>query len=470
MFCHRCGQSNDDYSNYCSKDGIALRGKKLNVRLSKKETKFCKDCGSKTEKSDLYCNSCGQSLFEVKEKKSINKIPNVTLEKTSLLYSLKTSGISFAIILIINIIISLLGNKTIDDAIVREIGPFFSLDYINFIDFTLISNFIKLKLISGVGKGVSGELSYQGGVLILAIIPFFVFCIIGILNARKDCKNSKEFCIKNSLLISLFYGLILGILTMFGSGKFDIPLGIFDLNLVKKYSFLTAILNGFILSILFYLIGYGIYIKFRRKNEIIERYKYLFNGLLTLFTGYIVSFTLFLLFINRTMIDTYSGFVDKILTLQMPSYIWYILNFNTFHVNDGNMLQSFSVINTEELRQIFDSTGMGLIYVGLIISFMLFFAIGIKMKKSSKGNLVKDILYFSISYSLFMIAFVLVSNIKVQVSGSVSNIIGRNYEGIFVGFKVIGTFIKSFAFSFVATFSGSLIGKEKSTQEVEAYE
>lgn len=64
-FCIKCGTQNEDYYNYCSKDGESLDTQENGLVLRESIKEYCDLCGTKIKKSDTYCSNCGKMLSEV---------------------------------------------------------------------------------------------------------------------------------------------------------------------------------------------------------------------------------------------------------------------------------------------------------------------------------------------------------------------------------------------------------------------
>lgn len=64
-FCIKCGTQNEDFYNYCSKDGESLNIEESNLMLKENEKQYCDLCGTKIKQSNTYCPNCGKMLSEI---------------------------------------------------------------------------------------------------------------------------------------------------------------------------------------------------------------------------------------------------------------------------------------------------------------------------------------------------------------------------------------------------------------------
>ena len=64
-FCIKCGTQNEEYYNYCSKDGESLDTQENGLVLRENIKEYCDLCGTQIKKSDTYCSNCGKMLSEV---------------------------------------------------------------------------------------------------------------------------------------------------------------------------------------------------------------------------------------------------------------------------------------------------------------------------------------------------------------------------------------------------------------------
>lgn len=64
-FCIKCGTQNEEYYNYCSKDGESLDTQENGLVLRENIKEYCDLCVTKIKKSDTYCSNCGKMLSEV---------------------------------------------------------------------------------------------------------------------------------------------------------------------------------------------------------------------------------------------------------------------------------------------------------------------------------------------------------------------------------------------------------------------
>ena len=129
MYCKTCGESNPDWSNYCSNDGTTLVNSHSlqQLHLVNRENNFCPNCGSETKELDNYCNICGYSLLKFKEAAVEKNISLLTDKQFT-----KARFFSFS---------SLPSKNTFKNALIPTIAAFVLMLLLNYITFTSIDNF-----------------------------------------------------------------------------------------------------------------------------------------------------------------------------------------------------------------------------------------------------------------------------------------------------------------------------------------
>ena len=71
-FCTKCGKQNEDYCNYCSKDGENLNNLQSRLMLTENKNSFCDICNNPIKTSQTYCPKCGHLLSEVRMRTRYN--------------------------------------------------------------------------------------------------------------------------------------------------------------------------------------------------------------------------------------------------------------------------------------------------------------------------------------------------------------------------------------------------------------
>ena len=477
MFCRHCGEDNKDYHNYCSKDGAPLYKNNKKVNLTKTKAKFCKECGQATESYDIYCTGCGNSLFEKKKKETFIEMPviketinfnDVKISKQSLdlKSSLISGAIGFGIIMILSIIGSTLMNAAMKDAMGYMGGFAMDLKIFKIWDFALLFNGTNLKLVMSALSdymGMSATAAIAGTPLILLLVPFIIFFLMGINKGNKNNKSGKSFDLTGALVMGLSYGLMLAVIALIGSLKMEAFLpGMDGISLQKKYNFLTALINGTLISSISFMIGYAVYWKKSKNNNLVAGFEWLFQGLfmfiviafsVNLFTG------MYAKFIVKSNLDNL--FADFVVMSQMGIYGFLLVNLGSFTMAEAYTSDSLSIFkNTEALKNIFDGKVVFFLYLGVLLIMVFFFLYGKRSKE--KGS--KNILLTTIVYSLTVGILAYLTYLKLNGYNS-----GMGYMGMFdeifsenigMGFKFIYPLIGSFVLSTSSMFAGYLLSSK----------
>ncbi len=476
MYCQKCGQYNDDNSNYCSNDGVFLLGNKNNVFMTKNEIKYCKYCGEKVESHSLYCSSCGQSLFHVDMKRTINKesksknqsIIKDKFKNIDFKHPLKVAGIAFIILLVVSVIISIVMNQKINSEILDILELDINIDnkFLNFIDYALLSHLLGATIkvtLSGYGCKI---LKFRGGLYLYILIPSIIFIVLGILRGRKDLKEERYFNPIDAALVGLYYGLGLLILSFCNFKKINIPIPYIrkHITIAKEYSFLGALFNGLMIALIFYLAGYGIYMLIKKENKRFFKYRYIFNGIFLLTLGYIISLIAYMIVFRGHIISAdfieFEDF-DIVTILQYPAYLWSLINFNTFTSSGVYNLVNISLLkNVDILKEVLGKGRLIVLYLLTFIPFILFFFQGRKERGAGTGNLYLNLVYNSLTYSLLMTFFAVGSFMYMNVD---------NEMIISMGFKAVETFFSCFVFSYLISLSGAFLTKSGYKKEASDY-
>lgn len=468
MYCRTCGQANADYSIYCSNDGTLLHSNKKNTSLTRSNVSFCKDCGETIKSYDLYCTNCGISLFEEKRRKTLFQGPVKNIPKTINMEGKKNikspifySLIGFGIIFLISLIVSGIINSAIQKELSYDLGIATNIKLVNPFDLILLLNLSNLKLTASLGSYGFSTATLGGVPFVFLLIPFSIFFILGIFQGKKDHHNSQQFQFINPLLTGLFYGLIICIISLFHKGKIDIPIPYLGgiVNMTKNYIFLTSLINGSLMSILSLLLGYGAYAKLSKKENIIQNFSWLFDGLflfLISVVSIVIASTLFIKFGLDE--DTGSKVGDFVLFSQSSIYAFLIIHLGSFGFSQDFIDEKISLLKKVNPNHFpFGNKALIFLYLAILLPIVLFFLYGRKSKNI--GN--KKIIYTTLTYSLIVGILAYLTHINLAGSGSAEVLDEFFNSNISMGVKFLSPFLGSFVLSTLATMAGFLLGKEE---------
>ncbi|OLS02614.1 zinc ribbon domain-containing protein [Tissierella creatinophila] len=474
MFCRVCGEKNDETSLYCSKDGERLDKDNKSLNLVNGNTKFCKDCGQAVATSDLYCLNCSSSLYIVEEYKNSNKekcLQDIKLKsKFDIVDLFKYSAIASGLVLLISIIISSFINTKFIELMSKELEFDITNKLINFLDVSSILNGFSLN-IGLISNGANLlDINLNSMFFILALIPIAIFSIMGIYISITHKKREQRLEIKDCLVIALFYGGIISLLSLFASRKMDLNIpGLFDefgigkIVFAKKYGFLSAFINSSILSLFSLGLGNGIYSLFVNMRDKEDKFNPLASSafIFVVSSIFVVGFILFEDLGNSGFDMTGSGaLLGKMTILQMFIYLLLFVNMGTFKMGyETDFIKASLFSNMDGFKETFANAQF--LYIGLFVSIALFFLIGRNLRK--KGYQLKMIFYTPTLFSLGLgtLAYLISTNISMTgISEYSFNSIGFD----FLEFSSISIFISSFIIFSLSSFGGYLLtngGKER---------
>ncbi|HHW70395.1 MAG TPA: zinc ribbon domain-containing protein [Clostridiales bacterium] len=475
MYCQKCGQYNADNAIYCSNDGELLLHKSDKVFMSKQEVFYCKHCGERVESYFLYCTNCGQSQFKtdigkktIKSPKTETKLKQDKGFKTiDFITPLKFAGVAVLLLLIVSLIASTSINKNLNEEIndyllVTGIDPHMDIKFLDTIDLTLLSHLSELAIeFDSIDYGY-GTATFRSDISLFLLAPLVIFVILGILKGRKDLKTEKHFRLIDHVLVALYYALGLLIISRFSVKETYIPIPFDDDYMIisKYYRPFIVFFNSFITTLVFFLLGYGIYIFIKKESERLYRYRYIFNGIFSITFGYFISLIVYMIAfrenISGILIDLEYVHIEELFT--EPSFIWNIINFNTIFYSEFGNVHSLSLFkNTSLLKDSLDNLTIVVLYILTLVPFILFFFQGRREKKAGDGNLYLKLAYNSISYSILISLFNSIAKVKFELFGSMID----QPISLSIGFKPSITFFTCFIFSYLASLAGAFLANSE---------
>lgn len=315
MFCTTCGESNADYSNYCSHDGTAL-GNSLSIQqmqLVNNETNFCSECGDETNKIDNYCKSCGHALLKFTTTKisvgekvtpQVNGLRSGTFSLTALLSidtlrkALIPALFAFALMLILNLLVYTTNANFYGDIFEESFGftPEEAVENIadesgtnfkdpgalfGFSDTVMMSHTLSpsytLNLESNSSyddyKG-TGELNLSFTYVLFIILPLIGLFGSGILYRKKQTDVSLQSFLSGAIGIALIYSLLLTIFSLFSGFDYELKHaddGVsFNLAMNTAYPLFETFFKGLMFGMVFSLLGMLFSINFRQMTKQLE--------------------------------------------------------------------------------------------------------------------------------------------------------------------------------------------------------
>lgn len=461
MFCRVCGEDNDESAIYCSQDGQVLHGGTESFNMLAGDVGFCKSCGEEALKSDLYCSSCGQSFYTIESSKGKN-IDEVIKEVSSsetfdIKNLLKYSLIGLGIILVISIMASAFVNNAFIEALAEETDMYLDQKLLSFLDLSTMMNASSLKMDLASGGSSLLNLSLDGILFILILVPIGVFTLIGAYMAYDGDKKDQKLGVKEYAFIAISYGILLSLLSVFASREtqFNIPYlsdytDFGSMNFVKKYGFLNTLIKSSLLSFFSLGFGRGIYSFFRGLKE--KNFTPLNIASIVLVLSSIFTLA-FIGFSNRgdqVFISSYVDMTTLMALAQVFIYLLLFINMGTFKfIYEGKIMTSSLFKNMDMLKESFE--GAQFLYIGLFLTMFSFFLYGRHGKKKNKE--IKELLYAPAIFAGGLAILAYLTNISL----SMNSFMGYGFDSIgfmSLEFSPLGIALGSFIINTLSALAG----------------
>lgn len=313
MYCKTCGESNPDWSNYCSHDGTALSKPQSlqQLQVVRSDITFCSHCGAETKGVDNYCINCGHVLLKF-EKATEGKLlvqPASTpirfgslsfsslLSKNVLKKAFIPAIVAFLLMLVLNYIsyasinnfyeevfkesimdspLSLLEDFSEEtDTTIKPLGNLFG-----FTDSVMLSHIISPSYEAQMESNFiydetfTGKLSVHFTYILFMVFPILSLFIGGILYRRKNTTVSIQSFLSGAIGIGLIYSILLTVFSLFSGFSYDFQMTDegtnIKFNIDTSYSFFVAIFKGFMMGAIFSLLGMLFSINFRQMTKHLE--------------------------------------------------------------------------------------------------------------------------------------------------------------------------------------------------------
>ncbi|GAA0712601.1 hypothetical protein GCM10008904_25930 [Paraclostridium ghonii] len=439
-----------NHKNYCDLGGRDLSKIEIDsIKLSYE--KKCIKCDEIYDSSYLYCKECGNELISIKENRKILNSFNVVdkdldiKEKLAIWISsidIKRRIIvpifSILVLCIVSIWIKLFMNIT-----GLEVNKF-----LNIFNIILGLNLVPVKIASSSSLGV-GNIDISMSLISVLILPFIVIGISSMFFIKKEALKNQN-VIKESFMLSLIYGLLLGFISILGKRIINFSMEeYYTMSVVIKYSFIRSVLNGIIISFI------PIYIVLFNKIKCSKKdFNIINKALQTIALMYVLILVLivFGLFFNKVFLSN-SG-VSGVITY--PQLALYLLHFiNLIPVRVGHVL--ISIFNISDINLYLNDSMILLVYAMMLLNIVILIVSGYDIK--NKVNDKKYIKHFSFVYSIAIAGTIFLS--KIDTSGSLPLLDIKNYDMYsYIGSSAIMGLVISFIYSYIILSLGYKLNKE----------
>lgn len=480
MFCRVCGQDNDESALYCSRDGEVLIGRSDSFTSVSSEINFCKDCGGKVLPSDLYCGSCGSSLYTVEEAQGLNI--DKAIKEGSLASGfdiknlLKYSLIGVGLVLLISLISSSFINTKIRDLVALETDLYIEQNLINFLDLTSLFNISSL-MVSFKNNGMSlFSLNLKGMAFIMALLPLLIFTLMGLYISRDARKKEQKFTLKEGLFIALTYGVLIALLSVFASRKTQLNIPAFfnigdygTIEFTKRYGFLASLTKASLIALFSLGLGNGLYSFFRGLKT--RNFSNLSIASLILMVSSIFT-VLFVIFLSRDDGIYYESAADIAMIIPLVQVFIYgllFINMGSLKLMVEGRTTNLSLFKNMDLMK-GELEGIQFAYLGLFISMLGFFLHGRRSKK--RGQAMGEIFYAPAIFALGLGILAYLSRLNINVNDLLDS--GLASIGLFsLEFSLVSMVLGSFIINSLSSLAGYFLtgqGRELEREGVDTYE
>lgn len=438
------------HKNYSELDGHNLHKSEVNsIKVTHERT--CTKCSEVCNNFSLYCKECGNELISIKENSKIlnsfdiidkdldikEKIKiwmgNIDI-KRRIVVPIFSIFVLFILSIWIKLFINMLG---------LEVTKFF-----NIFSIILGLNLVPIRIDSPYFVGLE-NIDIGISLISILILPFIIIGTSSIFFIKKEFLQGKDI-IKESFILSLIYGFILGIISILGKQMISFSMGeYYTMPIAIKYSFIRSILNGIIISFLpIYIVLFN-KIKPNKKNL-----KIINKVLKTIALMYVLILALVVvsLFFNKVFLSN-SGLSGVITYPQLALYLLHFINL--IPVGLGNVL--ISIFNISDINLYLNDSIILLIYAIILLNIVILVVSGYDIK--NKVNDKKYVKHFSFVYSIVIACTIFFS--RIDTSGSLSLLEIKNYDMYsYIGSSTIMGLIISFIYSYIMLSLGYKLNKE----------
>ncbi|MGJ7910814.1 hypothetical protein [Neobacillus sp. LXY-1] len=366
-----------------------------------------------------------------------------------------------------------------------------------FSDIVMMSNLQNpvITLNGNIFGKVTAEVEAKNGFIIYLLIPFLGLFGAGIYAGRKNKNSGINSHLSNALGIGVIYAVVMSIFSLFAGFSYDINISKVSLSMDNDYSFFKTLFMTLLFGFFFSFIGSLFSINFRKATghlaEWLPSGEAIHQAIVIPFRAIFIFTVGLFIYLSSKLADFKEGLGDWLngtpleqlldksyaliasLSVQLGSFFWNLLHFSplTLLVNEEGEKGSLAygvfsgLIATGEAKDdsdilAFDSLISSADFdlylkIALIIPIALFLWAGFKIAK--RDQMVKNLIVFSVVYSIIMMILAAFTDIGFVVS---SHAMGEstNME-MNLGFGAAGTFMKSLLFSFVFAYLGTWIHK-----------
>jgi hypothetical protein len=449
LYCSKCGTNNAEYALYCANDGYDLYASSNEIRIEPTEAGFCSACGETMMRHAAYCSTCGEEAGnQVSEKMGSRGVHGSAwaLDYKTLIKRGMLGGVAaITAVLILCMVISITLNKQIPEFLSTETPLFEILDQYevdsNFTILGVLETVMAVNLIPS-SMHISGEpdllqgqtLDIHLGLISLLLLPLLALVFGGYVSARtwRLSTNRESFLI--SLVIGIYYGLFLLIVS--GLAGFSKKIGmemytyVQSAKLVYSFSSVEALVYGWILGAFFSWIGYKLYTLIHTDKRRIWKGNAAYQAVRAVITGLVVLTLLTFVIVAVKFGQQIPVISIILLTPQIGLYLFNSAHLGTIQFGGGNEIFQYSLISglrtdSGESTYGYSNSFLGMhfidgyVYSGLFVTLVILVWVGFGYVRSQRQspNLLPSIGIFSVTYGAMMAFFAKISSIGFMMAG-----------------------------------------------------
>ncbi|ASA21222.1 zinc ribbon domain-containing protein [Paenibacillus donghaensis] len=503
MYCAKCGMKNADYALYCGNDGYDLQLSSSEIHLQPIEAGYCSACGVSMARHAAYCSACGEEAgSHVAIQTSVSSIlkpgnadnRRITTFRCGVdIKSFLTRGMlggvaAVAVLLILSMVISITLNKQIPELMSEE-NPYIELlnQYeidSNFTIFGVSETAMAVNLISS-SMHINGDVDLFGsqglnihmGLIALLVVPFVALVFGGYLSARIYRLSEKREGFLVSMVIGLYYGGSLLIVSRLAGFSKQIGMEMYTYDqsskLVYSFSWVEALFFGWLLGTLFSWIGYRLYTRIHSDKKWLLKESAVAQAIRAVVIGLATLSLLTFVIMAMKFGQQISTSANLLLAPQLGLYLLNLSHLGTIHFGGEGEKLHYSLLAGLRSDSVEDLNGYngfflaphfldGYVYCGLFITLIILIWVGYGYVRTLRQspNLLSSIGIFSVTYGAMMAFLAKISLIGFTMAGGGQSEDGWFMSTFYLNFSMGYVFLTSFIISLLMLLVGSFVSQK----------
>lgn len=441
MKCEQCNLECENNINYCPKFG-KMRNNNSSITLSKTKDTKCIKCNFEQLDSNTYCSKCGNLLYNASKFYGSKKVKKIGVKNRE--YFKEKIIISISAMLLLSIV------------------SVFIKFFIGILDKEMISNMSTINIILGLNLAPIevivtkvmefNKMDLNTGLMVYLLVPSICISIaINIFKVKREYVDNRNI-MKDSIIIGLIYGILLGVVSIFSSNVFNDNIDLFyQTTIIVKYKFMGTVTNGTIIASIIAYINLAI----RNKSNQVKL------GIEAIKTILVIYLTIILILIISIYLGNSLGYSKNLLSIigiiQIAIYFLLISSCVPILIL-GDII---SIMNISNIATYLNESVIIFIYGSVLISFMVILIGGYLIKYKFKTNNVIKI--YSIYYAIFIGGLTHISELNSFSGLNILNISNYN-QHISIEGNILVSIIVAYIYSYIVANMGYKLNKEYYTR------